>query len=390
MTAARAIAFVAPRLAGSGAVGGAETLIRALAERTAASGDSVHLLTTCAQNHFTWENELPAGSRQVGLLTVHCFPVDPGRNQDRFHRAQERICRGRFTPEDETAWMEESVNSQALLDFLARQPFDRIVVGPYLFGLTVAVCRRFPEQARLLPCLHDEPFARVSLIRTLFERAAGILFNSEPEMRLAQRLYALDPGRCHQVGMGLDEFDADPDAFAKSRRLTAPYLLYCGRREPLKGTPLLFDYMTAFRARTDRDVKLVLTGSGDVPVPAALRPHLIDAGFVPEPVKRQAMAGAAAFCHPSLNASFSIVLLESWMARTPALVRETAAVLQDHCRKSGGGLWFRHYPEFEEELLRLLDDPALRRRMGDAGRDYVRREYAWPIVERRLQRALEA
>ena len=139
MSTARSIAFVAPRLAGSGAVGGAETLIRALAEKAASAGRTVHLLTTCAKNHFTWENELPAGSRQEGPLTIHCFPVDGGRNLDRFHRAQERICRGHFTPEDEIAWLEESVHSQALLDYLGSQAFDRIVAGPYLFGLTVAV-----------------------------------------------------------------------------------------------------------------------------------------------------------------------------------------------------------------------------------------------------------
>lgn len=390
MSRAGLIAFVAPRLAGSGAVGGAETLIRALAERAAAAGRQVHLLTTCAKSHFTWENELPAGTRREGPLTIHCFPVDGGRNLDRFGRSQERICRGKFTPDDEQGWLDESIHSSALMAFLESQPFDRIVTGPYLFGLTVGIIQRFPENAFLLPCLHDEAFARVSLFKTVFHQAAGILFNSEPERELARRLYDLPPGKGSVVGMGLDDFAVDPAAFASRHHINAPYVLYCGRREPLKGTPLLFDYMTAFRARTGRDVKLVLTGSGDVPVPADLRPHLLDAGYVSEKEKHEAMAGAAVFCHPSLNESFSIVLLESWLARTPVLVRETSAVLQDHCRRSNGGLWFNHYPEFEEELLLLLDPGETRRRMGEAGRQYVLTHYTWPAIEAKLFSALDA
>jgi glycosyltransferase involved in cell wall biosynthesis len=386
----RPIAFVAPRLAGSGAAGGAETLIKSLAERAARSGRQVHLLTTCATNHFTWKNDLPAGTRQEGPLTIHCFPVDGGRDLNRFGQAQERISRGRFNLQDEEAWLAESVNSRALLDFLAAQPFDRIVVGPYLFGLTVAVCRRFPKQAFLLPCLHDEAFARVSLFKSVFENSAGILFNSEPEKQLAMRLYGLPASKGCVVGMGLDPFEADPGAFARKHALTAPYVVYCGRREPLKGTPLLFDYMTAFRARTGRDVKLVLTGSGQVPIPAPLRAHVLDVGFVSELEKHEAMAGATAFCHPSLNESFSIVLLEAWLARTPALVRETCAVLRDHCVRSNGGLWFSRYPEFEEALSLLLDRNELRMALGAAGRAYVEREYSWPAVERKLFAALEA
>ncbi len=390
MNPARTIAFVAPRLAGSGAAGGAETLIKALAEHAAQAGRTVHLLTTCAKNHFTWENELPAGSHQEGPLTIHCFPVDSGRNLDRFGAAQARISRGRFTLKDETDWLAQSVQSQALLDFLSTTPFDRIVVGPYLFGLTVAVCRQFPTQAMLLPCLHDEAFARVSHFKELFHTVSGILFNSEPEKELAIRLYGIPQEKGRLVGMGLDSFDVDPHAFARRHGLTAPYVVYCGRREPLKGTPLLFDYMNAFRARTGRDVKLVLTGSGDVPVPPALRPHLLDVGFVSEREKHEAMAGALAFCHPSLNESFSIVLLEAWLTETPALVRDGSAVLRDHCQKSNAGLWFRNYPEFEEQLSWLLDKPNLRQAMGQAGRNYVLREYSWPAIERKLFDALDA
>ena len=49
----------------------------------------------------------------------------------------------------------------------------------------------------------------------------------------------------------------------------------------------------------------------------------------------------------------------------------------------------RPYPDFEAELLLLLDNAPLRAAMGQQGRDYVLREYAWPEVEARFWRALE-
>ncbi len=153
--------------------------------------------------------------------------------------------------------------------------------------------------------------------------------------------------------------------------------------------PLLLDYLNLFRQRTGMDVKLVLTGSGPVHPPAALARHVLDVGFVSESEKREAMAGAAVFCQPSTNESFSIVLLEAWLAGVQALVHARCAVTVDHCRRSGGGLWFMTYAEFETELSLLLRRPDLRQRMGAAGRAYVAREYSWPRILARFFAALD-
>jgi glycosyltransferase involved in cell wall biosynthesis len=191
------------------------------------------------------------------------------------------------------------------------------------------------------------------------------------------------------VGMGLEPFEADPAAFARRHGLQRPYLLYSGRREPLKGTPLLTDFVDAFRRRTGRDVMLVFTGSGPIEAPPELLPHMLDVGFVSEQEKHEAMAGAAAFVHPSALESLGIVVLESWLAGTPCLVSAHSDVLRHQCQASGGGLWFRTYPEFEEELLLLLDQSALRDALGRAGREYVLREYSWDAVDRRLFAAVD-
>lgn len=392
MNPARRIAFVTPRLAEDGTVGGAETLIRALANRAAHTGRDVTLLSTCARSHVTWANELPPGPRPGGgPLRVILFPVDPGRDPDAFARAQAAVSRGQASPADEDAWLAHNVRSSALEQHLrdADPPYERVVAGPYLWGLTLAVARLMPERTLLLPCLHDEPFARVRAVAGMFGSVSGLIFNSEPERELAARLFRFDPARASVVGMGLDPFNADPQAFAASRQIHAPYVIYSGRREPMKGTPLLLDYMAAFRSRTDRDVKLVLTGSGPIAPPDSLAPHTIDVGFVSEEEKHQAMAGALAFIHPSVNESLSIVLLESWLAGTPALVHAEGTVLRDHCRRSRGGLWFANYPEFEEELELLIGNPGLRRTLGGLGKRYVMREYAWPTVESRLLAALD-
>ena len=189
--------------------------------------------------------------------------------------------------------------------------------------------------------------------------------------------------------MGIEPFEADKGAFAARTGIAQPYVIYSGRREEGKGTPILVDFLDAFRRRTGRDVHLVMTGSGPVDVPPTLAPAFHDLGFVSEQEKREAMAGAVAFVHPSVNESLSIVVLESWLARTPALVHARGEVLRWQCESSCGGLWFGSYPEFEEELLWLLDNPAKAAILAEQGRRYTLERYAPDAVRARFAAALE-
>ncbi|MBI2437768.1 MAG: glycosyltransferase family 4 protein [Lentisphaerae bacterium] len=385
------IAFVCPRFAEGATVGGVETLLKAQAQRAAAAGNRVTFLATCAQNHFTWANELPPGQRRIDGLDVIFFPVDADRDIATFLRVQAAISRkSSVTAADELLWLKNSVNSRALCNYLRAHgaEFDWIIMGPYLFGLTFFCSQVLPAKTLLVPCLHDEGFAYTRAMREMFRSVAGCLFNTASECALARSLYDLKPEACAVVGMGLEPFEASSDAFARKHSLTAPYVIYAGRREEGKATPLLLDYMTLFRRRTRKDIKLVLAGSGEFTPPSELRPHLLDAGFLAEEEKHEALAGAVAFCHPSVNESFGIVILESWLARAPVLVSARCAVNLDHCRKSNGGLWFGVYPEFEEVLLALLQQESLRRALGEAGRAYVLREYAWDTIAQKFQDAL--
>jgi glycosyltransferase involved in cell wall biosynthesis len=392
MPTSRSIAFVCPRLAESGNVGGAETLLRNLAERLVQAGRSVTFLTTCARNHFTWANDLPPGEREINGMKVILFPVDEHRDLEKFLTAQGAISRGmKVSRQEEQDWLKHNVNSTALCQYLAShtETFDRIIMGPYLFGLIYHAAQVCPDKTLLVPCLHDEAFAYLDSFREMFGNTRGCMFNSEPERDLAIRLFGMANREVSVVGMGLDPFEANPDTFRTQRRIERPYLLYSGRRELMKGTPLLIDYFTSFRARTGRDLDLVLTGSGEVHWPGEVNGHVHDVGFLSEPDKRDAMAGALAFCHPSVNESLGIVLLESWLARTPALVHARSEVLKHQCRKSNAGLWFRSYPEFEEAVEFLLENPQVRARMGTSGRNFVMEEYAWPKVEKRMLDALD-
>ncbi len=387
------LAFVCPRLHEPGTVGGAETLIYSLAKDAVSLGYEVEFLTTCAKSHFTWENELPEETFVRDGMVVRRFKVDEQRDVNTFLTLQTNICSGyELSDEEEERWLRNSVNSSGLIRYLTEyaSEIDRVLTGPYLFGLVEAVARAVPEKVLLIPCLHDEPFARVRRIQSMFKAVRGFLFNTEPEQQLAHRLIdGLSPKVEAVIAMGIEPFDVAKDAFAKRTGITAQYVLYSGRREPLKGTPTLVDYVGCFRERTGRDIKLVMTGSGHVDIPESLRDHFIDLGFVSEQEKREAMAGAVAFIHPSVNESLSIVILEAWLARTPALVHARGEVLRWQCESSNGGLWFSRYPEFEEELLFYLDNPDKAAIMAEQGRAYTIGKYAPEAVRKRFDKALK-
>jgi glycosyltransferase involved in cell wall biosynthesis len=384
------LAFVVPRY-GADVVGGAETLVRGLAEHLAAAGGAIEVLTTCARDHLSWKNELRAGAAREAGVMVRRFPVRL-RDTRRHAWLQQRILRGsRLRPKEEARWVAESVGSTELFDHLARSAgaYDLVCFAPYLFGTTLGGVPLVPGRAVLIPCLHDEPFAHLGVVRDAFQACRGFIFNSPPEAALAEKLYGIGDRPAGVVGLGFDPpAPSDPAGFRRRYGLEGPLLVYLGRKETGKNVPLLIEYALRYRAMRRADVTLVLAGDGPVTVPPDT-PGVRDLGYLDSAAKAAASAAAAVVCQPSVNESFSIVLMEAWLAETPVLVHARCPVTTHHVFQAGGGLAFEDFYEFAEALDVLLEDGERRRRLGRQGRAYVETEYSWPAVTARLRDTLE-
>jgi glycosyltransferase involved in cell wall biosynthesis len=387
------LAIVVPRY-GPGIVGGAETLCRDYAERLHAAGHDVEVLTTCARDHFTWRNELPAGTTRIDGVTVHRFPVTTPKDHGAVTLLHARLDHGfRLDAAGERRWVENTGYSEPLLaavESVARR-VDAVLFAPYLFASTVFGARVAPGRSLVIPCLHDEAYARFGIVQETLRGVAGLIFNSAPERDLAARLLgdAMPPSAV--VGVGFDEPGAlDPVAWRRRTRLDGDLVAYAGRREIAKNFPLLLRWMTAYDEGLSRcePATLVAMGSGELRAPRSARAVVRDLGFVSQHEKLEALAAAVATAQLSLNESFSYVLMESWLAGTPVIVHAGCAVTRNHCEESGGGLWVGDAEGFAAALDRLRADATLRRRMAAGGARYVRGEYSWAAVLSRLEGAV--
>lgn len=382
-------AFVVPRY-GEEVVGGAEDLARRTAEELASRGFEVTALTTRALDHHTWRDHYPRGAASLNGVEVIRFDAQTRLSEPDMARVAGALARGEtVTAEDQRTWLTGVVTSEGLFEHIRSSGarYTHLVFLPYLFGTTFIGSGIRPDISYIIPCLHDEPYAHMSLVKEMLSGARGLMFNSEGERRLAARLMGLgDPGPV--VGMGFRAMEGDPAAFFDRAPVRGDFVLYAGRRELGKNTPLLIDHFGRFAAERSGLASLVLMGAGEVSIPASLSHLVYDAGRVTEQHKWDGYAAAAVFCQPSVNESLSIVLLESWLAGTPALVHKDCEVTREHVAASGGGLAFGDYNEFAEALGMMLEDPDLAARMGAAGRRYVETEYNWDSVINRLFDAL--
>lgn len=386
---ARAFAFVAPRY-GESILGGAEALARGLAERLAARGDRVEVFSTCAVDHVSMRNALPAGEAVERGVRVRRFPIQPATAG---HMAERDRMLGPARPDAQAQfdWIHAGAHSPELYAALARDAagFDLIFVIPYLFPLCVYAAAVAPERTIAWPCLHDEPFADSAPARLFLSGTRGVMCNAPPELDLTRRvLGGAGAERLRVVGFGLESATGDAGRFRARSAIDAPFLLYSGRYEAAKNVPLLVDWHTRYTAGRPGAPALVMMGAGDA-VSFDGR-ALIDLGFQRGQAKLDAYAAALALVQPSVNESFSIVLMEAWQHGVPALVHADCAVTRFHAERSGGGLWFRHYDEFEAVLDWLRENPNGARALGENGRRYVAREYGWDAVLRRFDAAVAA
>jgi glycosyltransferase involved in cell wall biosynthesis len=181
------------------------------------------------------------------------------------------------------------------------------------------------------------------------------------------------------IGTGVDQpAGADPTLFRKAYGLDGPYILYAGRIAPSKNVPELLDHFQRFRRETGANVKLVLLGRANIPLPDD--PAIIATGFVSEEMKYAGIAGAELVVVPSRFESLSIITLEGWLLDRPVLVNGQCQVLLDLARQSQGGLYYTSYAEFKLTLSRLLADAGLRQTLGSRGHAFTAANFSWPVV----------
>jgi hypothetical protein len=399
------VALVIQRF-GAEVVGGSESLARQYADMLADRCE-VEVLTTCALEHSTWANHYPAGVTTLDGVTIRRFANDFPRTIY-WGRLYEML-KG---PMNERAFAGSAAEKELLANRLGRWPralqeeviywqgpypsglfahlaeeretYDLFLFFAYLFPTTYFGVQEVPAARTLLcPTLHDEPMAYLPIFRQMFARPQFTIYLSEAERRLAQRFYDTK-GAGRVLGMALP----GPEAHASLPAGTPEnYVLYAGRIEPSKGTDALVEYFDAYKRAYPSDLRLVLIGSPGAALPH--HPDILYLGFVSEAQKCALMHEAKVFLHPSAFESFSIVLLESLVQGTPALVNGDSEVMADHCRQSGAGLTYLTRDEFVANLHALLTNAGRRLEMGEKGRDYATR-FSYTRVAGQLWETVEA
>jgi glycosyltransferase involved in cell wall biosynthesis len=421
------IAFIIQRY-GTEILGGAEYACRLTAERLAARHE-VEVLTTCARDYVSWQNEYPEGADRVRGVTVRRFANAQTRDIQAFNRYSDWIFNNPHDAADELEWLKQQGPwSPALLDYLKRthKNYDTLVFYTYLYAPTVLGLQIDPGRSILVPTAHDEPPIHLALYKDVFKLPKGIAYLTEVERKFVTQTFERTASIEETVGCGVDlpphhayprpaaedgvaaPESAQPDAaqdvdegaagsrfqshvsargatFRRRHRVHGPFVLYGGRIDPGKGCEELIEYFSSY-VQDGGDASLVLMGLKLMPLPE--EPFINFAGLLSEQERLQALEAATVVVVPSPYESLSLLALEALAVGTPILCNARSEVLVDHCLRSNGGLFYADRDEFVESLKLLVADERLRAAMGRSGREYVRRNYRWDVVLGKLDRMI--
>ena len=379
------LGLLVPRY-GAEVLGGTEHWLRTLCEHLVTGrGWEVEVFTTCAVSAGTWADEYPPGRAEVNGIPVHRFRSVSGRDPAYLHTyPRARRDPGSLSPAEAEEYVRlvgpvcpDAVGASVASDC------DLVAVTPYLYWPTVQAVPRLGRRTLFHGAAHDEPELYFPFMAGVFAAVGGFAFNSFAERALVERTYPVGHLPSSVIGNAVNEGTGDPAAARRALGLAPgePFALCVGGVQRSKGTTALVEMWGHYRRRRAGAPRLVLLG------PVHDRPAETDgvvvAGPRPEAVKWGALAACSFLVVPSAQESFSLVVLEAWLAGKPVVVNGRCQPTVEHCRRSGGGLWFSEYGDFEVAVERLFSDPDLSDRLAGRGGRYARRQFGWePVLDR--------
>lgn len=387
------LAFVIPWY-GENIPGGAEMELRGMTQALMKRGVELEILTTCVKEFSAdWNvNYYKEGRDIVQGVVVRRFKVTP-KKRVRFAEINARLMKGfPITLNEEDIFLEEMVNSDALYRYIEdnKDKYRLFIYIPYMFGTTYHGARICPEKTVLIPCFHKEAYIYMHRFKELYSQVAGMIFNAKPEEDLASKVFDLSVVNTLTLGIGMDtDICGDKQRFRTEFNIKYPYILYAGRKDIGKNIHILIKYFGFYKRRIKGNLKLILIGGGNIEIPEDLKNEIIDLGFVETQQKYDAYSGALLLCQPSINESFSLVIMESWLCGRPVLVHEFCDVTKNFVEEAEAGLYFKNYLEFESCINYIKEKEDIAIQMGKNGKAYVKENFEWSIIMDKFMNYIE-
>jgi glycosyltransferase involved in cell wall biosynthesis len=283
--------------------------------------------------------------------------------------------------------------------------------------MTVSGLEIAPERSVLFPHLQLRPELRFDLWADALTSPRAVGYFSNSERKLVHSYVGVAPQFEEVIGIGVDpppqqayprhqqdpadvittEDDSTTDdeefeesylagrgvPFRRRHRLYDNFALYGGRVETDNGCEEMLEYFDSFASTRADDMGLVLMGVKLMTVPDA--PYLRLAGVLPDRERMTAYEAASVTIAPGSDDLLSQSLLESLAVGTPVLANARNEAAVEHCRRANAGLYYSNREEFVGALTELRT-PALRERMGENGRRYIRHHHQWDAVIGRFER----
>ena len=226
--------------------------------------------------------------------------------------------------------------------------------------------------------------------RRMLNQAGAIHVLNADEQNLILPLNFSAPLDVIPIGISFGQFDPLPSPIPFQNVTPGPgqrpFILFVSRLHSKKGLDYLADAFAKIAPQYPEYDLVVAGPDGGEQGPfqrqiekLGLSRRVWIVGFLPDDMKRSAMAAATAFCLPSRQEGFSMAILEAMACQLPV-------VISDQC----------HFPEVAEvgagqivpldanavakALESVLSNAAERTRMGNAGRELVKSRYTWPKV----------
>lgn len=404
------ILYVIPRYLP--ARGGAEQHVAELAQRLAAAGHAATVLTTDVydmERFWTGAGRtvVPATETICGVRVVR-VPAGylPGVRlaYPALRRLLSLLSMARIPPPALLHFISRGTPyTPALRRWLANtgEQFDLVAGFSITFETLLEAALRFARRRRVPFVVHplthlgagaqpgSDELSQFYTMRhqvDLVRRSDALVANTPSERDFYTRK-GVSPAAITVSGPGVapeDVLGGDGGRFRARHGLESPVVASVGTLMYDKGTVHLVEAVRELW-RAGRQVDLVLAGAVLEPfahylaaLPPADRGRIRVLGPVDDPEKRDLLAAADIFAMPSRTDSFGIVYLEAWLYGKPVIGARTWGVTDVIAEGKDGLLVpFGGVEELVAALGQLLDDPARRAALGEAGRKKVYAEHTW-------------